>query len=224
MKKKYIVLIIIFVLLLIISLIGLLSWHMENQNQEKIVQKEEKYVIEKEDTYYLDEQLFIDNPNTVGWIKVDGTSINYPVVQYRDNSYYLDHDFNNQYNSAGWIFMDSSNSFDDQNLVIYGHHRKDGSMFGSLDYLLSNHTDGNILFITKNEVFTYRIFSIYKTTHNDSYRDLNFEHFDDTILKFKERSIHSYDVSFDNPSQIITLSTCDDDNVHRIVLQGIKKS
>ena len=224
MKKKYIVLIIIFVLLLIISLIGLLSWHMENQSQEEIVQKEEKYVIEKEDTYYLDEQLFIDNPNTVGWIKVDGTSINYPVVQYHDNSYYLDHDFNRQYNSAGWIFMDSSNTFDDQNLVIYGHHRKDGSMFGSLDELLNNHIDGNILFITKNEVFTYRIFSIYKTTKNDSYRDLNFDHFDDAIMNFKERSIYSYDVSFDNASQIITLSTCDDDNVHRIVLQGIKIS
>ena len=97
-------------------------------------------------------------------------------------------------------------------------------MFGSLDHLINNPLNGNILFITKNEVFTYRIFSIYKTTKNDFYRDLNFDHFDDTIMNFKERSIYSYDVFLDNPSQIITLSTCDDDNVHRIVLQGIKNS
>ena len=223
MKKKYVVLIIIFSILLICSFIGLFSWHSENSGVKEIVRNEEEYLIEKENISYLEEQLFVDNPNTVGWIKVDGTSINYPVVQYSDNSYYLNHDFNRNNNSAGWIFMDSSNSLNDQNLVIYGHHRKDGSMFGSLDNLLNNHIEGNIQFITRNEVFTYRIFSIYKTSKNDIYRDKNFDNFNDIILTFKERSKYDYDVSIESPSQIITLSTCDNDNVHRIVLQGIKK-
>ncbi len=217
------VLLMIFSLLLIGSLIGLFSWSSENKNQKEIVKKEEKYVIETEEITYLDEQLFLDNPNTIGWIKVDGTSINYPVVQYSDNSYYLNHDFNRKNNSAGWIFMDSNNSLDDQNLIIYGHHRKDGSMFGSLDNLFNHPINGNIQFITKKEVLTYQIFTIYKTNKNDSYRDKNFDHFNDIILTFKERSMYDFDVSVNNPSQIITLSTCDHDNVHRIVLQGIKK-
>ena len=69
-----------------------------------------------------------------GWIKVDGTDIDYPFVQTTDNSYYLNHSFTKEENKSGWIFLDYRNNINnlDKNTIIYGHSRYDSSMFGSL--------------------------------------------------------------------------------------------
>ena len=74
------------------------------------------------------------NNDTVGWIQVNGTNINYPFVQTNDNTYYLKKDFNKKYNSAGWVFMDYRNNISnfDKNTILYAHGRVDGTMFGSL--------------------------------------------------------------------------------------------
>ena len=67
------------------------------------------------------------------WIKVYNTNIDYPVVQGKDNAYYLNHDFNKNYLSSGSIFMDYRNDFEnDKSIVIYGHHMKNKTMFGEL--------------------------------------------------------------------------------------------
>ena len=141
MKKKIrTYLLIFFSILIIISSISLVDWYLENKRAEKIVDKEEKNIIEKQDIT-LSKAILKDNPDTVAWLKIEGTNINYPVVQHKDNEYYLNHDFNKQKNSSGWIFMDYKNKFDDQNIVIYGHHRRNKSMFGSIDKLFdSNYT------------------------------------------------------------------------------------
>ena len=79
-------------------------------------------------------ELLRKNPDTVGWIEVKGTNINYPIVQTTDNSYYLNHAFDGSKNEAGWVFMDYRNdsvNFN-QNTIIYAHSRLTGSMFGSL--------------------------------------------------------------------------------------------
>ncbi len=62
------------------------------------------------------------NEDIVGWIKINGTNINYPVVQTDNNSYYLDHNFKKQSSAAGAIFMYAENTFKDENISIYGHH------------------------------------------------------------------------------------------------------
>ncbi len=79
-------------------------------------------------------ELLKKNPDTVGWIKVEGTKVNYPVVQSTDNDYYLSHAFNKTANQGGWIFADYRNKFDDtdKNIIIYGHNRMDSSMFATL--------------------------------------------------------------------------------------------
>jgi len=74
------------------------------------------------------------NPDIVGWLYIEGTQINYPVVQGENNDYYLNHQFDRSYNSAGCLFLDAANSplLSDRNSIIYGHHMKNKSMFHSL--------------------------------------------------------------------------------------------
>ena len=81
------------------------------------------------------------NKETVGWIKVLGTNINYPFVQTDNNSYYLNHSFDKSYNSAGWVFLDYRNKLEketDKNTILYAHGRLDKTMFGSLKNILSS--------------------------------------------------------------------------------------
>ncbi len=227
MKKKYYILIAIFATIMILSIISLTLWYFDNQSIKEIVSKEKTHLQEEEEeTYTLDKRILEDNPNTVGWLIVSGTNIDYPVLQYSDNSYYLNHDFNNQYNNTGWIFMDYRNHLDDQNIVIYGHHRRDGSMFGSTDLLFNKDfykENQEILLITPEETITYVIFSVYSTNSKDNYTNQNFDNFRETLELFKNRSKIDFDVSLDGIKQIITLSTCNNNNVDRDVIHAYKK-
>ena len=74
------------------------------------------------------------NNDTVGWIKVNGTTIDYPIVQSSDNEFYLSHSFDKTENRAGWIFSDFRNNLNNfnYNSVIYGHRLRDNTMFGNL--------------------------------------------------------------------------------------------
>ena len=240
MKKKYIILLTIFTCLMILALIILFSWYKENKKNQEIVDNVKKYINinndenneEKEDKNneekkYLDKKILEENQNTVGWIKIEGTKIDYPVVKYTDNEYYLKHDFNNNLNSAGWIFMDYQNNFNDQNIVLYGHNRKDGSMFGSLKMLFDDEFykdhKNEILFIKENEIIRYSIFSVYKVVNTDSYNSTNFISLEEKVKEFKNRSSIHFDFDVSDVSQIITLSTCDYNNSYRLVVHGYKK-
>ncbi len=74
------------------------------------------------------------NSDVIGWIVMEGTQVNYPIVQGNNNSYYLNHSYEKKYSSFGSIFLDysSSSNFFDRNSFIYGHHTRNGSMFGEL--------------------------------------------------------------------------------------------
>ncbi len=80
------------------------------------------------------------NSNTKGWIQVNGTNINYPFVQAKDNKYYLTHSFDKSYNGAGWVFLDYRNNVNSlsKNTIIYAHGRLDTTMFGSLKNILKS--------------------------------------------------------------------------------------
>lgn len=241
MKKNiYKILLTIFTCLMILALIILFSWYKENKKNQEIVDNVKKYINinndenneEKEDKNneeknYLDKKILEENQNTVGWIKIEGTKIDYPVVKYTDNEYYLKHDFNNNLNSAGWIFMDYQNNFNDQNIVLYGHNRKDGSMFGSLKMLFDDEFykdhKNEILFIKENEIIRYSIFSVYKVVNTDSYNSTNFVSLEEMVEEFKNRSSIHFDFDVSDVSQIITLSTCDYNNSYRLVVHGYKK-
>ena len=81
-------------------------WYKENRKVKKIVENVQSYLVIEDDKYQVKEDIIKENEDTVGWIKIEGTNINYPVVQGKDNDYYLKHDYNKNNNSAGWIFMD----------------------------------------------------------------------------------------------------------------------
>lgn len=77
----------------------------------------------------------IDNDDLICWVYIPDSKIDFPVVQTKDNTFYLNHGYDRKYNGRGAIFMDSSNNVHDltQNLIMYGHHMKDGGMFAGLD-------------------------------------------------------------------------------------------
>lgn len=211
----------ILVIIMIVSLINIFIWLFENNQTKKIVTHAKKYInIGNKNT--LNPEIKTINEDIIGWLTVDNTKIDYPIVQTNNNEYYLNHNLDREYSSAGWIFMDSKNKLDDQNLIIYGHHRRDGSMFGSIDSLINKNDAGQIKLIIENNTFYYNIFSIYKTDEEYNYREKEYNNFNKKIQEFKKRSINNYNVNITNKKQIITLSTCDNDNKNRIVVHGIK--
>lgn len=170
------------------------------------------------------------NPNTVGWIKVNGTNIDYSVVQSTDNSYYLNHSFDNSYNSAGWIFADYRNKFDgsDKNILIYGHNRKNGSMFSTLENILDSnwYLDSNNQIITlysPEKIFKYQVFSVYQTSIKEfdvKYSFVSDNEFYSYIKYLEEQSIYDFNIELLPEDKLLTLSTCADNNYYRIILHG----
>lgn len=115
------------------------------------------------------------NSDVVGWIIMEGTQVNYPIVQGNNNSYYLNHSYEKKYSSYGSIFLDysSTSDFSDRNSFIYGHHTRNGSMFGELKkYMDSNfyNTYPSFYLYTPDGNYKADIFSAYTADAlSDSY-------------------------------------------------------
>lgn len=158
------------------------------------------------------------NPDTVGWIQVNGTNINYPFVQTTDNEYYLNYSFRKNKNDAGWVFMDYRNTKDtlDKNMILYAHGRRDNTMFGTLKNILSskwiNNTDNYIVKIsTEKENALYQVFSIYNIPETSDYLRINFkddEHFLEFANTLISRSEYDFNTTINANDKILTLSTC----------------
>ena len=179
-------------------------------------------------------KLVNENPDVVGWIKVNGTNIDYPFVHTKNNTYYLNHNINKKYSDAGWIFLDYRNDANllDKNNIIYGHSRLDKTMFGSLKNTLKkswfdNKENHVIKISTVNENTLWQVFSIYHVTTDPYYITTNFTDdmdFKKYINKSLNNSIYNFDAKVDNFDTILTLSTCYGDN-RKLVLHAklIKK-
>ena len=239
-NKKIVVLSIlqmIFLVALIVSITYIINWLYNNKQNEKLEEKiSETVVVENEDNidvkYNIDfRELKEINNQVVGWIKVNETEIEYPVVQANDNNYYLKRNLEKNYNVGGWIFADYKNNFDgaDKNIVIYGHNRKDGSMFGTLKNILkeewySKEENLVINFITEQEQSKYQVFSVYKIKKEDYYINTEFKEneFSEFINTLKNRSVKDFEIEVTENDSILTLSTCADNNKFRIVLHAKK--
>lgn len=207
-NRKYILSIIqlIFWIILIYSLCQIVNWYIHNMKNEKIMEEiscsitviEQEHNIESNvskeiNSYEVDfNTLKQTNRDTIAFIKVNGTQIEYPVVKTTNNEFYLKHSFDKKYNAVGWIFADYQNKFDgsDKNIVIYGHNRKNGTMFSSL----------------KNT----------QTNFENNTEYLKF------IKTLKNRSIQNFDIDVTEEDPILTLSTCANDNDYRVVLHARK--
>ena len=162
------------------------------------------------------DNLFEKNIDYRGWIKIDNTNINYPILQGQDNEEYLYKDINNEYIVSGSIFMNYlNNGFDDQNTVLFGHNMKNGTMFANLkkykeEDFFYNNNDIEIE-LSNGQYLKYKVFSVYITDINDNYTKTSFEDKDEYkefLERIKNKSIYKSDISVNENDKIITLSTC----------------
>ncbi len=169
------------------------------------------------------------NSDTVAWISVDGTSINYPVVQSTDNDYYLKHSFMKSKTLNGWIFMDYRNNpyMEDKNTVFYGHNLPNKTAFGSLENIFTkdwlDNSNKSIIILNGDKKYYYRVFSAYYTTPEVYYlqRDFNsLDEYKEFLKTIVSRNILDIDTEVTVSDQIITLSTCNDGSSGRKVVHA----
>ncbi|MGN0376581.1 MAG: class B sortase [Suilimivivens sp.] len=168
--------------------------------------------------------LYEKNKKLIGWLKIDDTNIDYPVMQTSDNDYYLDHNFNQEYDNNGSIFLDYSCSVYPRstNLILYGHHMKSGSMFGQLQkYAKESYGKEHaiIQFDTIYEKGTYQVMYVFRSqVFNDNdvvfkyYQFINANSEDEFNYYMNEMcalSLYDTGVSASYGDSLLTLSTCD---------------
>lgn len=176
------------------------------------------------------------NKDTIGWLTVNNTRIDYPVVQAKDNDYYLRRDYYQNKNRHGWIFMDYRNNPDElnENTIIYGHNLANQTMFGTLRYALNSYwykksANQIITFNTPNKNMKFQIFSIYTIPTTNDYLDITFpttDAYQTYIDLVKGRSIYDFNIEVTTDDKILTLSTCANGNDKRLVIHAklIKES
>ena len=169
--------------------------------------------------------LYLENSDMVGWIQIEGTSIDYPVMQTpADPTYYLKHDFEKNYTDYGCPFMqaDCDALAPSDNLIIYGHNMKDGSMFANLakyrnkDFWQAHKT---IWFDTELGSRVYEIFAVIHTTvqadATDAFPFYRFvdaaapEDFAAYVSACKARALYDTGIFAEYGDKLLTLSTCD---------------
>lgn len=170
-----------------------------------------------------------ENPDVIGWIRFDNSEISYPLMQGKDNDYYLKRNYQGEKNNAGSIFLEASNSPDleDSHSIIYGHNMKDLSMFGSLkEYKYKDYYKDHPYFTiyTLDQVYRYQIFayydiSMYGDVYNNQFGpDDFFQSFIDTMVS---RSYYDTGVRPQKTDKIITLSTCSTEG-NRFVVNAVR--
>ena len=261
-KWVIVVFLVFFISIFVLSAYQVFSWYTDNQKTEdlekniidttKVKEKKDNDNTENvnppEDTSndYWDyikmnllevdfNELLKKNQDTVGWIEVKGTNINYPIVQTTDNSYYLTHAFDKTNNEAGWVFMDYRNdpiNFN-QNTIVYAHSRLTGTMFGSLKNILNSswytNKDNYIIRLsTPTENTMWQVFSVYTIPKESYYITPSFnssESYGEFLNTMKSRSEVEFSAEVNTNDKVLTLSTCKDNFGNRVVMHAklIKK-
>ena len=170
------------------------------------------------------ETLYKKNKKLIGWLKIDDTNIDYPVMQTVNNEYYLDHNFNQEYDKNGSLFLDKdcNAAFPNTNMIIYGHHMKSGKMFGNLNYYSKESyykEHPQIQFDTIYEEGIYDIMYVFRSRiYNEDevvfkyyqFFDVNSEdEFYSAMDEMARMSLYDTGVTAEYGDKLITLSTCD---------------
>lgn len=223
---------IIFIIIFILSICGII-YYFYSTNKEKQEYKElennieidEEQVTEQRTERMLQvEELKKENQDIVGWIEIEGTNINYPVVQGTDNQYYMKHTYNKENSKDGSIFLDKSYDWNipSSNLLLYGHNNKNGTMFQNLlkykdESFYREHP--NIRFTTISDDCQYEIISaflsrVYYQDETDVFRYYYFINAGDEaeyksyIEESKKASLYDTGKTAEYGEQLLTLSTC----------------
>ena len=168
--------------------------------------------------------LFAQNNDFIGWIRIDGTNVNYPVMQTPNKpDFYLKRSFDKSYSDYGVPYIDEAYMTGiSNNLVIYGHHMNDGSMFAGLMKFKDKsfwEKHKTVSFDTLTDRQTYEVIAVFKTVvYTDSpesfkyYQFINAETDDDFtayVEKCKELSLYDTGVTAEYGDKLLTLSTCE---------------
>lgn len=216
----------------------------EQKDKEELKQKEEREKAEKErerkERILKIKKLQEVNSDIVGWIEISGTNINYPVLQGKDNEYYLNHNYKKQKTEKGSIFLDAKYDWDipNNNLLIYGHNLVNGQMFKDLiKYREKEFYDkhSTIRFTTEKEDIEFKIMSafysnVFYKDEKDVFRYYDFinskkkKEYNEFAKNAKKASLYDTGVEAEYGEELITLVTCsyhEDDG--RFVVIGTRK-
>ena len=186
----------------------------------------------KEITNYEVASLKQINDDVIGWLKVNNTNIDYPIVQYIDNDYYLNKNLKKEKDNSGWLFLDyRADSVNlSQNNIIFGHNMYySGVMFGTLyktkySNWYTNPDNQIIEFDTLYGKMKWQIFSIYVTPVTNDYLIADFStdnKFQDFLNLITDRSIYNFNTPVSTSDKILTLSTCSDNGQKRLVIHAV---
>ena len=253
MKKKIcIALIAVFAALMATSTFFIFSHHKDSAEQDELYENLIEAVEEadpEETIRYSEEktiipeyaELYAQNNDMVGWIKVEDTKINYPVMQSIDNpNFYLKHGFDKEYTNYGCPYIQENCDVQtpSDNLVIYGHNMKNGSMFSHLNKFKDKdfwEKHKTISFDTLTDHNEYEIVAVFKTVvYTDSPECFKYYQFTDAqtknefnsfIEKCKELALYDTGVTAEYGDKLITLSTCEysHTNGRLVVVAKLKK-
>ncbi len=230
---------VIFILLIVFSFIYIINYYYNMKKifdesnllneisiDENLIVEEnlENPIVETTERMLKLEELQKENSDIIGWIEIEGTNINYPVLQCSDNDFYMNHNSKKQYSSGGSIFLDKAYSWDppSSNLLIYGHNIKTGAMFQNLlkyknEEFYNNHQ--TIRFTTNKEDSTYEIIAvfpskIYYKSDKNVFRYYYFinanneDEYNEFVKNCKKASLYDTGKTAKYGEQLMTLSTC----------------
>ena len=202
------------------------------EDEERVIEENEETVIGKDTEEQKKEtermlqvkQLQGQNTDIVGWLEIENTNINYPVLQGADNNYYMTHNYKNEKSKNGSIFLDADYNWDipSNNLLMYGHNLGNGMMFQELlkyekESFYQEHP--MIRFTTAEEDAEYEIISAFKSrvyykSEKNVFRYYYFinneseEEYNEFVKNAKNASLYPIDATASYGDQLITLSTC----------------
>ena len=170
------------------------------------------------------ETLYNKNKRLIGWLKIDDTNIDYPVMQTVNNEYYLDHNYNQEYDKNGSLFLDKDcdAAFPNTNMIIYGHHMKSGKMFGNLNYYSKEsyfkehpqiqfdtiYEEGlyDVMYVFRSRIYSeeeviFKYYQFFDVTSADEFYS--------NMEEMANLSLYDTGVTANYGDKLITLSTCD---------------
>ena len=180
------------------------------------------------------EELQKQYPDIYAWIRIPGTVIDYPILQREgDNSYYLNHTYQGKKKTEGAIYTEDYNSKDflDPNTVIYGHNMKNGSMFKAL-HKYKNRTffdeHSEIIIYQKGKILTYKIFAAYTSDAKHLLLSYDFDdenvfsnYLNNVLTNSNKSSNINITIPVSSEDRIITLSTCNNNDAQRYLVQAV---
>lgn len=233
-NNKFKKLLLLLLVIIFIFSIGYMFYYIYNNNKNKKdstdilneVKIDSTQVTEEKSEKMLKlEELQKDNNEIIGWLEIEGTNINYPVLQGTDNEFYMKNNYKKEKSKDGSIFLDKSYNWDipSSNLLLYGHNNKNGIMFQDLlkyknEDFYKEHT--KIKFTTNKEDNVYEIISVfYSRVYYKSEKNVfryyyfvnanNEQEYNDFVNNAKKSSIYDTGINANYGDQLLTLSTCE---------------